>query len=185
MYISPRILSSPVPAIKFLFTINDSCSMGSVSNNAKYIGNANFGYISIRLFCYQHISVDPNNPIITWWRFKVFVYSIQSFIRWCCSSGVCRTSFNNGKMELFKGVGVRKHFFPARYKLHVCTAVVSADRKFAIKMTSSFWWSFSITSHHISSGMLIVGTTQECSYFFSSGGTLLYKIGVGKSHCTH
>ena len=88
-------------------------------------------------------------------------------------------------MELFKGAGVSKRFFPARYKLHVCTAVVSADRKFAIKMTSSFWWSFSITSHHISSGMLIVGTTQECSYFFSSGGTLLYKIGVGKSHCTH
>ena len=30
------------------------------------------------------------------------IYSIQSFIRWCCMSGVCTTSFNNRKIELFE-----------------------------------------------------------------------------------
>ena len=74
-------------------------------------------------------------------------------------SSVCMTSFSNGKMELFAGVGAGTCFFLAQYELHACLAVVSADIKFSIQMTSSI--SFNISLHHISSGMLIVSNAQE------------------------
>ena len=44
-------------------------------------------------------------------RFEVFVFSIQSFVTWCYMSGVCTTSFNKGKIELFERVGVGTRFF--------------------------------------------------------------------------
>ena len=34
----------------------------------------------------------------------------NKFIRWCCMSDVCTTSFSNGKMKLFQGVGAGAHF---------------------------------------------------------------------------
>ena len=86
-------------------------------------------------------------------------------------SGVYTAFSNNGKMELLEGVGVDTRFFPAWYELHACLAVVSTDRKFYIQMTSSFWWSINISSHHISSEMLTVGNAQEYSlHLYDSGG---------------
>ena len=39
-----RISSSPIPTTRCLFAINDSFSMRSAPNKAKYFGNANSGY---------------------------------------------------------------------------------------------------------------------------------------------
>ena len=53
-------------------------------------------------------------------------------------SGVCTTSFNNEKIELFEGVSVDTRFFPVWYELHMCLAVLSADRKFSIPWLPNF-----------------------------------------------
>ena len=105
--------------------------------------------ISIRLFYWGDIFVNPDNSLLPFAENSRFVYSMQSFIRWCCILGVCTTSFNNGKMELFEGVGAGTCFFLSCYELHGCLAVVLADRKFLIQIISSFWWSFNIISHRI------------------------------------
>ena len=154
--VSPRISSSPAPATRCPFAINNSFSMWSAPNKAEYFGYANFGYFHWIILLRTHIGWSEQSAAVTCWGFKMFVYSMQSFIRWCCKSGVCTTSFKNGKMELFEGVGVGIRFFLAWHELHACLSVVSAHRKFSIQMASSFWWSFNISSHHISSGMLIV-----------------------------
>ena len=148
--------------------------MWSTPNKAKYFGNANSGYFHWIILLRAYIGWSEQSNPVSSWGFKVFVYSIQSFVRWCCMSGVCATSFNNGKMELFKGVGVGTRFFPAWYELHACLAVVSADRKISTQTISSFCWSFNISSHHIFNGMLIVGNAQEYSlHFFSSDWTFI------------
>ena len=58
----------------------------------------------ISILLMAHIGWSKQSNAVTCWEFRLFVHSIQSFIRWCCMSGVCTTSFNDGKMELFKRV---------------------------------------------------------------------------------
>ena len=109
--ISPRILSSPAPATRCLFAINNSVSMWNAPNNAKYFGHANSGYFDWIILQRTYIGWSEQSTAVTWWKFKVSAYSIHSSIRWCCTSGVCTTSFNNGKIELLEGVRVGTRFF--------------------------------------------------------------------------
>ena len=101
MDVSPRISSSPVsPATRYPFRINNSFSMWSTPNKAKYFEYANSEYFHWIILLKAYIGWSEQSTAVTCWGFKVFVYSIQSFIRWCCMSSICATSFSNGKMEL-------------------------------------------------------------------------------------
>ena len=135
----PAVSIDTVLATRYPFTINNSFSIWSAQNKANYFGNANFGYFNWIILPRESTGWSEQSTAVTCQGFKVFIYSIQSFITCCCMSGVCATSFNNGKMELFEGVGVGTRFFLEWYKLRACLAVVSADRKFSIQMTFSFW----------------------------------------------
>ena len=151
-------------------------------NKARYFGNANSGYVHWIILLRAYVSWSEQSIAVTCWGLKMFVYSIQSVIRWCCMSSVCIASFNNGKIELFEVLGVGKRFFSCKIPPPCMLEVVSTGIKFWIQVKFSFWWSCNITSHHISSVMLIVGNAQEYSLHFPVVMERLCKIGVRKNH---
>ena len=109
--VSPRISSSPVLATRCLFAISNYFPMWRAPNKTKSFGNASswhFHWITLLRACFGW---PQQSNTFSCWGFKLFVYSIQSFIRWCCMSSVCTISFNNGKMELFEDVIVDTRFF--------------------------------------------------------------------------
>ena len=77
--VSLRILPSPVPATRCPFANNNFLKVN-------YFGNANSGYFYWIMFLRAYIGWSEQSTAVAYQGFKVFVYSIQSFNRWCCVS---------------------------------------------------------------------------------------------------
>ena len=99
--VSPRMSSSPVPVIRCPFAINNYLAMRSSPNKAKYFANANSGYFHWIILLRVYIGWFEQSTAVTCWGFKVFVFLIQSFIKWRCTSSVCTTTFSNGNWNYF------------------------------------------------------------------------------------
>ena len=108
------------------FAINNSFSMRSAPNKSKYIRKCKFRIFPLDYSILQraYIGWSKQSTLVTCQGFKVFVYSIQSFIRWCCVSSVFATPVNNRKWNYSRVQGLA-HDFPVKYRFHVFLAKVS------------------------------------------------------------
>ena len=112
---------------------------------------------------------------VTCEEFKLFVYSVHSFIWWCRISSVFARSFNR-KWNYPRVQGL-EHNFPARYKLHEFLGKVSPG-------TNSVWLpdfddlSISVDTIYFSECWLIL-------YFFGGDGKYVIYRCVEVTNCTH
>ena len=74
--VSPRISSSPVPAASCPITMNNSFSMWSTANKAKYFGNWNYRYFHQIILLRAYAGWCKQSTAVFGWGFKIFVYSI-------------------------------------------------------------------------------------------------------------
>ena len=109
--------------------------------------------------------IDPNNRLLLLAKGSRCLYIQYMFL---LDDVACQ--------ELFEGAGVG-----ARISCMVQAPCVFRNWQ-KLRVTSSFWWSFNISPHHISFGMLIVVNAQEYSFISLVVVERLCKIGLGKSH---
>ena len=83
---SPRFSCSSASATRCPFAINNSFRIIIL-----------YGYLNWIILQRTYIGLFEQPSARTCWRFKLFVYSIQSFNGWCCMSGVCTNLLIMGK----------------------------------------------------------------------------------------
>ena len=144
--------------------INDSFSMWSVPNKARYFGDANFRYFQWIILLKTYIGSLKLLTALTCWGFNLMKKKINLF----CFYIPCNAFVDDDACQLY----VQQFLILKNKKIYI----------FEGEWVVNVWWFSNINSHDIFSKILKVDNEQEYPLYFFSSREMSCKFGVRKCH---